>query len=39
MEDIIVKTRNDNVCVKSLDLSSMESVKQFAKDVLETEQR
>ena len=38
-EEIIIKTENDNVLVKFLDFSSMESVKQFAKDILETEQR
>ena len=38
-EDIVNTTGNDKVIVKELDLSSMECVKQFAKDIFETENR
>ena len=36
-DDIVNTTGNDKVIVKELDLSSMECVKQFAKNIFETE--
>lgn len=38
-DDIRQRSGNGNVVVKKLDLASLKSVRQFAKDVLETEER
>lgn len=38
-EDVRKKSGNDNVIVKKLDLASLQSVRQLAKDVLASEER
>lgn len=38
-EDVRKRSGNDNVTVKKLDLASLQSVRQLAKDVLENEER
>ncbi|KAK7104588.1 retinol dehydrogenase 13-like [Littorina saxatilis] len=38
-EEIVSETGNENVVVKQLDLASMASIRQFAKDVVATEPR
>ena len=38
-EDIMSQTSNNNVVVGILDLSSLESVREFAKNIINTEQR
>lgn len=38
-EEVRKRSGNDNVVVKMLDLSSLKSVRQLAKDVLANEQR
>lgn len=38
-EDIIKTTNNDNVIVKKLDISSQKSIREFAEDILKTENR
>ena len=38
-EKIRAATNNDNVCVKLVDLSVMKSVREFADEIMETEDR
>jgi|688.fasta_scaffold291346_2 retinol dehydrogenase-12 len=37
LDDIVEKSGNHNVLIKKLDLASLDSVRQFAADVLKTE--
>lgn len=39
VEEIIAQTKNTNVVVRKLDLSSMKSVRQFADEINRTESR
>ena len=39
VDKIKAATQNDNVCVKLVDLSVMKSVRQFANDIIKTEDR
>ncbi len=38
-KDIIASTKNYKVLVKKLDLASLQSVRQFASDILQSEHR
>ncbi|XP_030754759.1 retinol dehydrogenase 14 [Sitophilus oryzae] len=38
-DEIVESTKNENVVVKKLDLSSQKSIRDFAQDILRTEQR
>lgn len=38
-EEVRKKSQNDNVIVKKLDLASLQSVRQLAKDILASEER
>lgn len=38
-DDIVKLTKNENVIIKKLDLATQKSIREFAEDVLRTEQR
>lgn len=38
-DDIVEATKNENVLVKKLDLSSQKSIREFAEDIIRSEQK